>query len=43
MKLTGTIVVEGARVVTLLPDHRLLPTPTARLRIEPGYLELIEG
>jgi hypothetical protein len=43
VRLTGTVVAAGARVVTLLPDHRPLPTPAARLRIEPGYLELIEG
>ncbi len=43
VKLTGTVVAAGERMVTLVPDHRPLPTPTARLRIEPGYLEAIES
>jgi hypothetical protein len=42
VRLVGTVVVPGESVVVILPDHRPVPTPTARLRIEPGYLELIE-
>lgn len=42
VKLTGTVVVAGESVVVMPPDHRPMPTPTARLRIEPGCLELVE-
>lgn len=43
VKLTGTVVAASGQCVIVLPDHHPVPTPAARLRIEPGYLWLIDS